>query len=85
MSFITSLDIFADTELPTRMQSLRVGTLLPGDLLYVPACSLTVERSGGSNNIGARATVCLAKPRDYLLYKLYRTVFSAHLRSMFVL
>ena len=63
--------------------SLTGACLLPGDLIYLPPCSLLIEKSVQSTNICTRTTPLWMHPRAHRLWFLYRCVFSAPLGSNF--
>lgn len=56
--------------------SLRGGTLLPGDVLYIPPCQVIVEKTLRGSAVGIRAAPSFFHGRCYDLCKLYLTVHS---------
>ena len=62
-----------------KFTSLRAGTLLPGDILFVPACAIVIEKSVKENNTGLRATSTFMHSRAQRLFSLYRQVHRAKL------
>ena len=66
-------------ETSASLVSLCALTLTPGDAMFIPSCSLIVEKAVGANNVGMRSHCCFMHCRVYNLYKAYRTVFSGQL------
>jgi len=62
-----------------KLSSLRAGTLLPGDIVFVPACAIVIEKSVKENNIGLRSTSTFMRSRSQRLFSLYRQVHPAKL------
>ena len=62
-----------------RMCSVKGGFLLPGDCLFIPPCSIVVEKSLLDTNMSLRALNTCITSRTYTLYRLYSTVYPAFL------
>lgn len=54
------------SKLESSMWSLAGGELIVGDLLYVPPCSVIIEKTVGANNVGMRilSLVCNSRTKD---------------------
>eukprot|EP00439_Symbiodinium_sp_Y106_P079593 s38_g18.t1 len=84
MTFLANQDFAAEEdECRDGLQSLRLGSLLPGDVVYFPPCCLTVDKALTQHNLGVRATSMFFNARAYRSYQLYRTVYSACLGLKF--
>lgn len=57
------------------LASLQGGFLLPGDVLYLPACTVVLEKAVVEHNISFRAISSFANSRVYQLYRLYSQVY----------
>ncbi|CAE7578456.1 unnamed protein product [Symbiodinium sp. CCMP2592] len=78
MTFLANQDFAAqEDECRDGLRSLRMGSLLPGDVVYFPPCCLTVDKALAQHNLGIRATSMFFNATAYRAYQLYRTVYSA--------
>ena len=57
------------------LASVQGGFLLPGDVIYIPACSVVIEKAVVDHNISFRAISSFANNRVYSLYRLYSEVY----------
>lgn len=62
------------------LASLRGGTLLAGDLLYIPPCSLIVEKAVKADNVGLRSACCFFNKHAQEVFKRYLAVHSTCLQ-----
>lgn len=74
VDYITTADLFSGsstTDDRDSLSSLRGGTLLPGDVVYIPACALVVEKAIKSQNLGIRALSTFMHPACLQLFREY--------------
>ena len=59
--------------------SLAAGELIVGDLLYVPPCSLIIEKAVGANNVAMRIMSLVCNTRTQEVYQRYTQLLPTRL------
>lgn len=75
VDFVFQQDLQGD--LPPHMYSLRAATVLAGDVVFVPACSLVIEKATKAHNVQARASAYHVHSRTAALLRIYSQAYQA--------
>lgn len=79
LSWWTSQDCSLDDDVFGNMSSFKVCYLLPGDVCYIPPCSVVVEKALSSHNISGRVLCMMASHHSTEVFGLYKDVYPAFL------